>query len=164
MEDNRKDLLTDFIEEPQLIQASGGKRFINFLVDYIIFIALLFGAGILWALLSPDTISAINDNAGSGIIDRILTLLLYGFYMGCVEAVTRGRSLGKLITGTKAVNEDGSVLRAGTAFKRGFSRVVPFEIFSALGAPSYPWHDKWNHTYVVDIKQSYILTGSDQIR
>jgi uncharacterized RDD family membrane protein YckC len=68
--------------------------------------------------------------------------------------VFRGKSIGKLITGTKAVNEDGSDISFGKAFARGFSRAVPFDAFSALGDPSYPWHDKWTNTYVIDEKQT----------
>ena len=83
--------------------------------------------------------------------------------MSAIEAITKGRSLGKIITGTKAVNDDGSNIGSGTAFKRGFSRIVPFEIFTALGSPSYPWHDKWNHTYVIDIKKSSIISPVDEI-
>jgi hypothetical protein len=32
--------------------------------------------------------------------------------------------------------------------------MVPFEAFSALGTPSYPWHDKWTRTVVIDEKAS----------
>ena len=72
-----------------------------------------------------------------------MVLILYGLYMFIVEAMFKGKTLGKLITGTRAVNEDGSNLSAKTAFFTGLSRVVPFEAFSALGTPSYPSHDKW---------------------
>ena len=161
MEHASPDLLTEFIEEPQLIQASTGKRFANFLIDYVVFLLLMVVVGIVWAIVSPDTVSGLSNDAGFGIIDRIVTVLLYALYIGFIEAITKGRSLGKLITGTKAVNEDGSAITPATAFKRGLSRAVPFELFSAFGSPSYPWHDKWNRTYVIDIKQSHILTGTD---
>jgi uncharacterized RDD family membrane protein YckC len=79
---------------------------------------------------------------------------MYGAYMAIIEGIFKGRSIGKFITGTKAVNEDGSNISFTTAIARGFSRIVPFEPFSALGSPSYPWHDKWNKTYVIDIRNS----------
>ncbi len=90
-------------------------------------------------------------------MDRIITLLLYGLFMGTIEAITKGRSLGKLITKTKAVNEDGTSISVSTAFTRGLSRAVPFNSFSALGNPPHPWHDKWTKTYVIDIKDSFIV-------
>lgn len=71
-----------------------------------------------------------------------------------IDLIFKGSSLGKLITGTRAVREDGSPITASEAFGRGFSRIVPFEAFSALGNNTWPWHDQWSHTYVVDIKDS----------
>jgi len=76
--------------------------------------------------------------------------------MSFVEAVFRGKSLGKLITGTQAVNLDGSSISMATAFGRGFSRAVPFCAFSAFGNPSDPWQDRWTDTMVIDQKLSKI--------
>jgi uncharacterized RDD family membrane protein YckC len=73
-------------------------------------------------------------------------------YMGLVEAIFKGRSIGKLITSTVAVNEDGSRVSGQVALLRGLARAVPFNAFSALGSPCYPWHDRWTKTYVVDYK------------
>ncbi len=141
--------------EYQIVQASGGKRFANYIIDLIIFYVLLFLAGIVIALINPVTINSINeDDTGFNLLDRLLTLVLYGLYMFIIEAVFKGKSLGKLITGTRAVNEDGSNISAGTALLRGLSRAVPFNALSALGSPAYPWHDKWTKTYVIDEKQS----------
>jgi hypothetical protein len=58
-----------------------------------------------------------------------------------------------MITGTKAVNHDGSNISAKTAFLRTLCRLVPFEPFSAFGIP---WHDSWTHTHVIDVKQSQL--------
>jgi len=62
------------------------------------------------------------------------------------------KTLGKVFTNTRAINDDGSRISPKTAFLRCFSRFVPFEAFSALGNPSYPWHDRWTHTMVIDEK------------
>jgi uncharacterized RDD family membrane protein YckC len=70
--------------------------------------------------------------------------------MSIVEAIFKGRSIGKFITRTKAVNLDGSQLTTTAAFARGFSRAVPFCVFSALGNPCNPWQDRWTNTMVVD--------------
>ncbi len=162
MEETQQHLLGDIITETDLVQAGTGKRFANFLIDYLIFLALVFCIGIIWAIVSPETVRALSagNNTAFSIIDRIISLILYGFFMSVIEAITKGRSVGKFITNTKAVNEDGSNITTSTAFKRGFSRVVPFEVLSAFGSPSYPWHDKWNQTYVIDIKKSTVLSGA----
>lgn len=141
--------------EYHLVQASMGKRFANYLIDLLVFYALIFAGGIVWAILSPQTIESINeDDLGFNLLDRLLTLLLYGLYMFVVEAAFKGKSLGKLITGTRAVNEDGTDVTAKAAFFRGLSRAVPFNAFSALGNPTYPWHDRWTKTYVIDERES----------
>jgi uncharacterized RDD family membrane protein YckC len=63
------------------------------------------------------------------------------------RGITKGRSLGKWITGTVAVRLDGNTINWKDAFLRSLSRIVPFEPFSALGYA--PWHDKWTETTVV---------------
>jgi uncharacterized RDD family membrane protein YckC len=95
-----------------------------------------------------------EDNISNNIIDRVVTMLLYGIYMSLIEGIFKGKSLGKLITRTKAVNLDGSAISWNSAFLRGFSRIVPFEPFSALSG--IPWHDKWSDTIVIDESKSFL--------
>ena len=140
----------------ELVQASSGKRFGNYLIDVIFFYMIIVFWAIIAAIISPETIDALDDNdsAFGTFGDRILSLVVYAIIMSLIEAIFRGKSIGKLITGTKAVNADGSNISFGTAFARGFSRAVPFNAFSALGSPCYPWHDKWTDTYVIDEKET----------
>lgn len=139
----------------ELVQASSGKRFANYLIDLLSFYMLMIFWGVLLALASPETIDNMDDSTWDGLGGRILSMIAFGVFMGFIEGVFGGRSLGKLITGTKAVNEaDGQDISFGTAFSRGFCRIVPFEAFSGFGSPCYPWHDKWTDTVVIDIKQT----------
>lgn len=132
-------------------RASTGKRFANYVIDILIFYILMFGVGVLIALTAPSVIDAIpEDDSGFALLDRLISLAIYGLYMSIVEALFKGKSLGKLITKTRAVNLDGTRISTATAFKRGFSRAVPFCVFSAFGNPCDPWHDRWNDTMVVD--------------
>jgi hypothetical protein len=48
----------------------------------------------------------------------------------------------------------GNYLIDRIAFLRSLSRLVPFEPFSALKKPSYPWHDRWTRTLVIVEKLS----------
>jgi uncharacterized RDD family membrane protein YckC len=145
-------------KENVYVRASTGKRLANYLIDVVSFYVVILAAAFAIAIASPESIDAFVDDesAGSQLLDRILTLLFYALFMSVVEALFRGKSLGKLITGTRAVNLDGSQISATTAFGRGFSRAVPFCVFSAFGTPCDPWQDRWNDTMVIDEKESTI--------
>lgn len=148
IEQTSDDLLT--IEE-YYTRATAGKRLANYLIDLVIFYILAFGLAVLLALIAPSIFEDLdNETVGFGLLDRVLSLVMYALYMFIVEAVFKGKSLGKLITRTRAVNLDGSHISASTAFARGFSRAVPFCSFSALGNPCNPWQDKWTKTMVVN--------------
>jgi uncharacterized RDD family membrane protein YckC len=84
----------------------------------------------------------------------LLTITFFVFIIAILESVTGGKTLGKLITGTRAVNQDGTRVSPRTAILRCLSRMVPFEPFSALGSPSFPWHDRWTNTFVIDERES----------
>lgn len=129
---------------PIYTRASTGKRFLNYLIDLISFYAFFFLLAMVVAILSPDSLPLLEN--------RIFIIVLYALYMSLVELIFRGKSLGKLITQTRALNLDGSRISAQQAFGRGFSRAVPFCAFSAFGDPSNPWQDKWTDTMVVDEK------------
>jgi hypothetical protein len=136
-----------------LVLAGKGLRFSNYLIDLIVFyIVLIVGGGLIIGIFFPAYAADLEEM--NPLLDRIITLLLYGMYMSIVEVMTQGRSIGKYITGTKAVNYDGTNISAGTAFARGMSRAVPFDQLSAFGDPPSPWHDQWNKTHVVVIKSS----------
>ena len=153
MENGQQDLLADL--EINLVQASSGKRFANYLIDLVLFYILIFCFGFVLAMLDPNASDDLNSVGGLGsLADRLISLLFFGIYMGLVEGLFRGKSLGKLITGTRAVNEDGTRISFKTGFLRGLGKAVPFDAFSALGQPPYPWHDKWVHTYVIVERQS----------
>lgn len=135
----------------EMVQASSGKRFANYIIDLVCFYLLFIFWGVLLAFIAPEKIEELANI--NGLLDRLVTLVLYALFYGFIEMIFRGRTFGKFITGTKAVNLfDGSDISASTAFKRGLCRAVPFDAFSAIGNPSYPWHDRWTDTVVIDEK------------
>ena len=139
------------------VRASGGKRFGNYIIDFIVLILLMFGVGIFWGLTSPETVDSLTDFSENPFLDRIITMVLYVLFMFAQEAIFKGRSIGKFITGTRAVNLDGTPITPKTAMLRALSRAVPFCAFSALGTPCIPWQDKWTDTMVIDNKRSNAL-------
>lgn len=152
MEQNQ--LLDDF--EQEWVYASHGKRLVNFLFDLFGYYIVIYFFAILyfWSNRAAVIEEVGEPNGSLEFIFLILYFFSYFFYYSIIELITGGRSLGKLITGTKAVNLDGSKMSVGTIFKRNIIRMVPFELFSYFGTPCYPWHDSWSDTMVIDIKKS----------
>ena len=145
----------------QLTQASKNQRLVNFLVDRGL---LYFSWRFLVIKLTVTIISYFKiyiENRPLFIASFYLFMMAFDllFYVA-FEAFTGGKSLGKYITGTRAVNTDGTRVSPKTALLRGLSRIVPFEVFSALGNPCYPWHDRWTNTYVIDESSSILPSYS----
>jgi uncharacterized RDD family membrane protein YckC len=144
-------------------RADTGKRLVNYILDVLSFYVLVFLFGVFMAIVSPASANTLFvDNSLSPIADRILTFVCYAFYMSIMEAVFKGKSLGKLITKTRAVNLDGSRISTAAAFARGFSRAVPFCVLSAFGTPCHPWQDRWTNTMVIDERETVLQTKLDR--
>ncbi len=140
------------------VRASTGKRFVNYIIDITFFYIIILALAFVWALISPETIDNYAESQGGiNFIEQIIFLILYAVFMFVQEALTKGRSLGKFITGTKVLNLNGTEITKLTALARGFSRAVPFCVFSALGKPCNPWQDKWTDTMVIDKKLSEVF-------
>lgn len=137
--------------ELYLEPAGTGRRFANFLVDMIVAYVVVYGLVFVTVLLIPGLADTINEQSSSLsflLLDRLITLLLWLLIYTFIEGVTKGRSLGKLLTSTVAVRQDGGPLTWKDAFMRSLIRMVPFEAFS--GFSGYPWHDKWSKTCVIN--------------
>lgn len=125
-------------------------RFANYCIDMLVFYALAFGISMVLVLIESPVVEYIaSENSGTALLMRLVYALLFALYIGGAEAMFNGKSVGKMITGTRVIHEDGSAISASTALKRGFARIVPFEVFSAFSSPCCPWHDAWTDTAVV---------------
>ena len=131
-------------------RASSGKRFANYIIDVIaVYIVMMF-IGFITEIIFPGSISELK----MGLIEeRLIGIVFYGLIMFSIETAFQGKSLGKLITGTRAINKDGNDISMVKSLLRNFIRAVPFNALSALGSPSNPWHDSWLDTLVVDEKK-----------
>ncbi len=121
------------------------------IIGYFVFL-LVVGGGLSFMFQPVDDFFTNLENNPAE--DRIVSLIMFGIYMTIVEVLTRGRSLGKLITGTAAVTSSGETPNVRQLIIRGISRGVPFEAFSGFGNPCNPLHDRWSKTQVIDMKQS----------
>lgn len=141
-------ILTAIEEENALIPATPAQRFLNFVVDvaaFYLFALLLLVYAL--KLFNETTVHLLTALDKSPMWIYLILPAIYILYYLVTEVVTRGSSFGKLITRTRAVNEDGSMLSYKTAFLRSLARVVPFEVLSGLGIR--PWHDRWTNTMII---------------
>lgn len=142
----------------QYTQASQGQRFFNLLIDvlfmrFVLSLATGYVFGYILLAIAPDFLTqvAYEIEGTRGWRYYLLSLLLGYFnfliYYSFCERAFKGYTLGKLITGTRAIRDDGQELTFKDAILRTLSRLVPFEIFS--GFADRPWHDSWTRTTVV---------------
>ncbi len=148
------------LEDPalQLMHATTGQRFLNFFIDNIIMnygLSFLTGAliGGVLGVIAPEFLNeaALGENTWSFLaLSMCIGYFNYVVYYTLCEKLFKGKTLGKLITGTRAVRQDGTELSFKDSFLRSLSRLVPFEPFSAFGG--HPWHDTWTNTMVIKSK------------
>ena len=60
-----------------------------------------------------------------------------------------GKTVGKMLTKSTVVREDGGRITLGQAFGRSLCRLIPFDAFSFLGSTAVGWHDSISKTRVV---------------
>jgi uncharacterized RDD family membrane protein YckC len=144
------DVLNDI--QPPYQQASKGKRFGTYLIDLACFYA--FQLVLNYVLLNMNT--SLPLLTGNASVDSILySWSIYVLLYFTIETIFKGKTLGKMITGTRAVDVDGSAITSKQAFIRSISRLVPFEGFTGLkGDAPTMWHDSWANTVVIDEKLS----------
>lgn len=133
--------------------ASSGTRFLNYILDVTFFILLFLFVivvlGIIIGLFGLNSFGLWLDSMGDLGWNVIGVAILMFYY--CMTEGLFGRSLGKFITGTIVVDENGEKPDFGTILKRSLCRVIPFDGFSFLGS-GRGWHDSLSDTYVVNKK------------
>ena len=153
MEDNNLILDENFAQEAtepqQFVMASQGKRVANYIIDRICWTLLFFLLGLLLAATGNDGALAWLEDINP-ILDYFLTAIVATLYYSLFEFFANGKTIGKLITRTRVINEYGETPDFGTILGRSLARFVPFEPFSFLGSQANGWHDKWSKTMVVE--------------
>ena len=144
---SQTDLLSD-MNNPDEIPADKGTRFLHYIIDVVVFYAVMFLFLIVLGSFAADFVLSTETDVGASLLLNVIFISLFVFYFGLLEGATKGRTVGKLITKTKVIREDGSPITYGDAFKRSLIRLIPFEPFSAFFGDGM-WHDKWSKTMVV---------------
>nr|WP_299388426.1 RDD family protein [Allomuricauda sp.] len=140
-------------DQPQLATASAGKRFINYLVDYLFILGLASLVGVVVALIlsyvAPEKLTFFDQD--NKLLDYLFGGIVLCAYYIFFEGLT-GRSIGKFFTKTKVVTENGEKPTFAMIVTRSLCRLIPFEVFSFLGKNAIGWHDTLSNTRVVEIE------------
>ena len=135
------------------LHASQGQRLANMFVDTIMFYLFLIIIsailGIVLALLGGmELVNRVVDSTFFNILINYGTILLYFIIFEYFLQKTVGKYLSKTIV----VTENGEKPTLSQIVKRSFSRFIPFDAFSYLGSDARGWHDTIPNLYVVDEK------------
>lgn len=126
------------------VSASPGLRFLNLLIDFVgqfgLTYCISFAIFFVWGEAGFEWMMSVPDIAFGVVVTMV-------YYVAFEWAF--GRTIGKFITGTKAVTSAGGRLGMGAVLARSACRLIPFEAFSFLGSEARGWHDSMTNTYVV---------------
>ena len=128
-------------------EAPPGLRFVNYIIDLLSFYAIIIILILLIALTAQGSWIFHVIEKLDELSDFVILHVLYGFYMLVIEGIFKGRTLGKLITGTRVVHQRTWSFSWRDAFRRGCMRMIPLEYVT--GCVGSPFHDQWTDTRVI---------------
>lgn len=149
---------------PDVFPALRRKRFFNYLIDllpasaitllidYFLEAMIYVGQGEAAALAYRVAIDGSEDIT----LNTILLSLFVGvigntLYYMAFEYGLNGKTLGKYLTRTRAISQDGTPMTFAQALSRSLIRMVPMEPLSFfMGNSLTGWHDNWSQTLVID--------------
>jgi len=137
----RNELTKEMAARGVIVPATSGKRIGNFIIDLIIVYTLFY-------IIGMSELRTLIEND-----QRSVFLVIYLLYYIILEGGF-GQTLGKFITETKAVNNDGSALTFERVIGRSLCRFIPIELLSFVGRRPRGWHDSFSKTMVISIKKS----------
>lgn len=141
-------------ERLKIEPAGRWRRFFNLLIDYACFTLLamlMLMPYAMWLMMKGGDAAVATLEEPNFLRDYAIGISAMLVYYIPMEGFF-GFTVGKLITGTRVVNEQGGKPRWGQVVGRTFARFIPFEAFSVLFANDKErrgWHDSLPKTYVV---------------
>ncbi|HMX41611.1 MAG TPA: RDD family protein [Saprospiraceae bacterium] len=130
--------------------ASKGKRFVNYLIDVLVYYVVVFTL-VIGSLFSGSASPEDYESAQTGgLMINLVALVLFFVYYTVMEGAMSGKTVGKYLTRTRAVRDDGSALGWDKAALRSLCRMIPFEPLSLLFGSGTGWHDSIPGTLVVE--------------
>lgn len=105
-----------------------GIRFVNFLIDFFVWLILAFIMSFLIGLFIPVTAES------QGILTLFVYVLFFGTFIAyyAILEIKFQKTIGKLVTKTKVVKMNGEKPENGDIITRTFCRLIPFDRISFL--------------------------------
>ncbi|MFL9844612.1 RDD family protein [Flavobacterium rhizosphaerae] len=137
------------------LYANGSKRLANYIIDRIVMFVIDFCFISVLGYIYDEFYAAdwILYFISDSIIANLAHSCLFSVVYYTIFEATTQRTVGKFITGTKVVMEDGSKPGWRVIIIRSLCRMIPFDAFSFLGSNARGWHDSLSSTYVVVEKE-----------
>lgn len=142
-----------YIVEKKLL-ASDRDRFFNCIIDFFFILVMIF----IFTLLVVITGNTFQWDVYSNWVEIMIKLGMFGTYLSFAifyylffEGLF-GRTIGKIITGSIVVNENGLKPSFSIICIRTLCRLIPFDALSFLGKSEKIWHDSLSKTFVVEKK------------
>lgn len=141
--------VADAVAPPTPIElASRTRRFVNMLIDtvgqFVLALVLMTIAFIVYPPLATDGFMEQGGLLGSYLLGGIIMLLYY-----VPSEALFGRTLGKLITGTRVVTQSGGTPSFMQILGRTAARLIPFEAITFLRSTRVGAHDSLSGTRLV---------------
>ncbi|MAW94434.1 MULTISPECIES: RDD family protein [unclassified Leeuwenhoekiella] len=130
------------VQEIQDYVSSTGMRFVNFAIDFVVYIVLVLAGS-----LALDSVFVTTDSdliLGLGYF--MMFLIFMAYYV--VGEFYFQKTAGKYVTKTIVVTTDGKKPDAGTIIIRTLCRLIPFDRLSFLILKS-GFHDRFSGTTVI---------------
>lgn len=138
------------VEAAAFTPATKLRRFVHWMIDRLIVVGIIFLGMVAAGIVGGDEVLDWVEQL-PWWQDQLIGFAVIIVYYTLMEGAT-GTTIGKLLTGTRVVDEAGRPITFGQALLRSLSRIVPFEAFSILFADDDDprgWHDRWPRTRVV---------------
>lgn len=136
-----------------LVVASRAQRLANLLIDNLACVAMVMGGLTVYSAFDPEILKLLQPEPNSPwnpTMSLLILLAQFAYYVP-MEGIF-GATLGKLVTGTRVVDEQGRPPSWGQVLGRTVARQIPFEpitiLFSSADRAT-AWHDRLPKTLVV---------------
>lgn len=142
-----------YVLEKKLL-TSDRDRFFNCIIDFVFISVFIFVFSFFVVIIG----NVFQLNAYGAWVEIMISLGVVGTYLSFAIVYYLffeglfGRTIGKIVTGSIVVDENGLKPSFKIIFIRTLCRLIPFEALSFLSKSARFWHDSFSKTYVVEKK------------